>query len=124
MLEWGETLAILEAKYTWTSLGHSQIELLYRPVVEMALGRRVIGVVVCKVLVPGLVQAGVAVCSDLPSALAAASQGIRTVLHWIGVGALVPRRTVPLSAHYDPAGLSRTQSRMVERGTFGVGRGR
>lgn len=43
---------VLECKYTWTPEGHSQIERLYKPVLELVFGVPVVGIQVCKRLVP------------------------------------------------------------------------
>lgn len=82
LLETDQGLAILEAKYTWTEHGHRQIEGLYKPVLIKAFRREVLGLVVCRVLTPDVARGEV--CSDLPTALARAASGRRTVLHWIG----------------------------------------
>lgn len=82
------SVLVLEAKLSWVMQGHSQIELLYKPVLEMALGKPVLGVVVCKALRSGM-PGSVTVVGDLPSALALARAGRRPVLHWIGSGPLL-----------------------------------
>jgi hypothetical protein len=59
-------LGVLEIKYTWTQSAFAELRELYLPVVGFALGTRVRGIQVCKVLTP---QAGT-VTGDLRSALA------------------------------------------------------
>lgn len=73
-------LVILESKYTWVAEGHTQIDWLYRPVVEMALGIPALGIVVCKNLTPSSPKTH----SDLNSAIAAAVGPRQSVLHWLG----------------------------------------
>jgi hypothetical protein len=80
----GGTLVVLEAKYTWTLEGHHQLEMLYLPVVAWATKRRVLGVLVCKVLVPKMADFVTEVWGDLSGAIARADQGHRSVLHWDG----------------------------------------
>lgn len=86
----GDVMIVFEAKNTWVPEGHSQIDLLYRPVVGAAYGCKVYGVVVCKHLIPGM---NARVVGDLESALRLAITGTpRVVLHWLGgKGSLVPR---------------------------------
>lgn len=85
---------VLEVKYSWVPEGHTQIGELYRPVVEKALGRPVLGVVVCRRLKPGM--KGVLVVATLAEAVEAAKLGKQVCLHWLGYTALRPlvRRTV------------------------------
>lgn len=93
---WG--WAVLEAKYTWTQLGHQQVEKLYRPVVERAWKAPTFGLVVCKVLTVEVARS--AICRDLSSALFQAASGRPTVLHWIGnQAALGPPCRVSRPAH-------------------------
>ena len=78
---------VLECKYTWVAEGHGQIEELYRPVLEWVWpGRRVIGVVVCKILVPGMDAEPRATLNE---ALALARSGVPSALHWLGTGATI-----------------------------------
>jgi hypothetical protein len=84
-------VAVFEAKYTWVPEGHSQISQLYRPVLEMVYGRPVIGVVVCKVLVPGMPRA-VRVTATVADAISSAFGGAPCVLHWLGKASLGPSR--------------------------------
>ncbi len=84
---------VLECKHTWTEDGHVELEKLYLPVVSMALGRAVTGLVVTKILVPGC--RGVVVCSALHEALrAVGGWNSRVVWHWIGIGATKGRAKV------------------------------
>lgn len=86
----GEAVVVLEVKYTWTPLGHSQLERLYLPVLRMALGRDVIGLVVCKKLIPE-VLGQVTVCGTLVEAIEAAR---RTRAAWHSIDPK-PRRNGP-----------------------------
>lgn len=83
MLEMPRGILILEAKYTWVPEGHCQIEGLYSPVVEMALGKPCKGMVVCKKLIPGMPRE-LEIVSDLESGARALASGNRVVLHWLG----------------------------------------
>ena len=84
----GETLVVLEAKYTWTEDGHRELEGLYLPVVEEAGWAKPIGLVISRNLVPSRGQLGVR--STLSEAIEAAEGG-RVVWHWLGVGPLLLR---------------------------------
>lgn len=96
MVEGERSVLVLEAKYSWVMQGHTQLELLYRPVVELALGKPLLGVVVCKSLRAGM-PPDVRVVGDLPSAVELARQRRRVVLHWLGSGPLFPApRAQPL----------------------------
>lgn len=105
---WQGRSLVFECKYTWTPVGYTQIEQLYRPVVERALGQAVIGVVVCKVLLAetptGLIE------SDLSRVLARALAGEPVVWHWLG--AIGRRPTLPTHrrpsrpSHHSPIALS------------------
>jgi hypothetical protein len=85
LLHGKNTVLILENKYTWTPDAYQQLYGLYFPVVQAAFGKEVLGVQVCKVLVPGLPKR-VQVESTLEEAVRAAREGKDAVLHWIGVG--------------------------------------
>jgi len=74
----------LEAKYTWTSAGHHQINKLYRPILEAVYGRAVAGIVVCKTLTTETPRLWV--CPDLETAVCRAASGEYSVLHWLGTG--------------------------------------
>ncbi len=85
LLKTGLGIAILESKYTWTPDGHTQLDKLYIPVVEKAHpGTPAFGIVVCKVLTQDVNPEWI--CRDLQSAIARASSGRKTVLHWVGAG--------------------------------------
>lgn len=71
---------VLEAKHSWVAEGHTQIDRLYRPVVESALGKEVVGIVVCKYLRE--MPKETVVCSSLREALAKALEGAVVVLAW------------------------------------------
>lgn len=104
LVDLGSRMLVLEAKYTWVEAGHGQIEHLYRPVVEMALGKPTIGVVVCKVLTPEVVRSWV--CRGLEEAIQRAGTGSRTVLHWIGAG------LGPLQGAFGPSHLASEFARL------------
>lgn len=74
---------VLEAKYTYTEDAWEQLEGLYGPVVEKALGREVIGIQVCKRFL-GTPPRGVSVAGTLAEAIGLANRRLRVVLHWIG----------------------------------------
>lgn len=77
------SVLVLEAKYTWTEDAFAQLEGLYRPVVEMAAGKPVICVQVCRNL---RAESGLGlVFGDLAEAVKAAKQsGVLVTLHWRG----------------------------------------
>lgn len=88
---------ILECKHTWTSEGMEQLRDLYIPVVEMATDKKVVGIQVCKHLVP---QYSGAVYDSLESAVISARTGHELLngrhqpprlvtLHWRGVGPML-----------------------------------
>ena len=83
---------VQECKYSWTLDGHVQLERLYLPVVQRALGvTSVIGIVVCKRLVPEMTLQGVTIASTLQGALNSAASGRRVAWHWLGGPLLVPQ---------------------------------
>ena len=84
---------VLEAKLSWVAVGHLQLEQLYGPVVEMALGQQPKLVLVTRRLTSGAV--GCHVSYDLQSALVAPG---RSVLLWLGKSALGPARQPALAA--------------------------
>lgn len=93
ILEGARWVVILEAKHTWTPGGMDQLHYLYIPVVGMATGKQVVGVQVCKHLVP--YHTG-SVFTDLESAIASAKETWRVkaitrcvTLHWRGVGPII-----------------------------------
>jgi len=90
-------LVVLEAKYTWTPSAHTQLEQLYRPVVEAAMGGKMAGVVVCKNLVPEMPRS-IHVTGNLANALVLAASGVPCVVQWIGGVGLGP-----LSRAFHPA---------------------
>lgn len=84
----GDLVLVLEAKNTWVPEGHTQIELLYKPVLETALSTpsrrpQVAGLVVCRRLISGL-PPGIVVVHELGEGIRLARQGARVVWHWIG----------------------------------------
>jgi len=78
-------MVVLEVKYTWVWSGHTQLEQLYRPVVEAATGMGVSGIVVCKNLIPEIPRT-VHVTGELGAALGLAKAGALCALHWLGLG--------------------------------------
>lgn len=83
LLEFKDLVVVLEAKYTWTLTGHVQVERLYQPVVAKALGKPVVGLVICKNLLDESAMGEVMVVHRLMEAIAWC-QRKRTVLHWLG----------------------------------------
>lgn len=104
LVDLGDEIVCLEAKYTWLESGHTQIEQLYRPVVEHVLRKPCLGVVVCKLLLPAM--RGVEVSATVTDALAASRRGRRSVLHWLGVSALGPWSRSGSAAPLDSASPS------------------
>lgn len=96
-----DAVIVLEAKLSWVPEAHTQLELLYRPVVERVFGKPMIGLVVCKRLVPGCTGA---IAQTLPSALTAARNCRNVVLHWTGKAPIVQvtRRPAPASGPLSP----------------------
>ena len=90
-----EGALVLECKYTWTEAAWDQLEGLYIPVLERALGRPCWGAQMCKVLREG--ASGPAVWTPR-EALELAKLGRRATLHWTGGGALGPK-TRPSTMH-------------------------
>lgn len=81
LIEREEFVVVLECKHTWTVEGHTQLEQLYRPVVERALRRPMFGVVVCKYLTPETPRP--IISGDLGSAFELARTGSQSVWHWL-----------------------------------------
>lgn len=90
LLRFEDKALILETKYTWVAEGHSQIELLYRPLIERLFELEVVGLVVCRTLVP-----------EAPASSATIEEALirrRNVVQWIGVGPLLqPFRPRPIA---------------------------
>lgn len=99
LLPLGGELFILESKYTWVPEGHTQIEQLYRPLLECVFSsNKIYGLVVCKVLTQWAKQRATIV-SSLDDGLEVARVRRPCALHWIGVGPLFrPPARAPLSA--------------------------
>ncbi len=89
VLEGKDSVLVLEAKFSWVASGHSQIGLLYRPVLQKALGKPVLGMVVCRNLRPEL-PASIQVVTGLRAGMEFLRAGKAVVLHWIGDGRLWP----------------------------------
>jgi hypothetical protein len=83
----GEALVVVEAKHSWLASAHVELDTLYLPVVERALGKRPIGLVVAKRL--AMEMGRVRVSATLEEAVGLALLGHRVVWHWIG-GAVAP----------------------------------
>lgn len=103
LLEFPELVVVLEAKYTWTIMGHVQVERLYKPVVEKAFGKPCVGLVVCKALRDECEMGGAMVVHRLMDALAWC-QKKRTVMHWLGEAPFLKidpgtRLGAPISPH-------------------------
>lgn len=90
LLRGASSVLVLECKYTWTPDGNSQIDQLYRPVVEMAWKLPVLGVQVCRLLRPGM---EVPVVHTLVEAVELARQGgLHPCLHWpVGAASFAPQ---------------------------------
>ena len=98
----GKKLVILETKYSWVLDGHRQLECLYRPVVEAALGLPTMGVVVCKRLTTGI-PSWVKVRLSLEEALEEAEQRRTAVWHYLG-GVPQLRKFTPKGLDFCPKG--------------------
>lgn len=107
-----EAVLVIEVKYTWRPEAHEQLERLYRPIVEKAFSRPMIGVVMVKSLSPRL-SPEVTVTRDLADAIQIARQGHPTVLHWLGRASLRgvdpydPLFSIPKRERFDPVSESR-----------------
>ena len=73
---------VLECKYTWTPEAFAQIELLYLPVLEVALKKPTFGLQVCKRLIPQA-HSSSKVVGMLGNGLVLANSGSRVALHWL-----------------------------------------
>ncbi len=89
LIELPDGVLVLESKYSWVPEGHTQLENLYRPVVERVWQKPMLGVQVCKNLAVGC---RIETVMRLDDALAVAKQRRPVVLHWLG--------NVPLSATF------------------------
>lgn len=105
LLERDAWALVLEAKYTWTIEGHEQLERLYLPVVEKALGKRVVGLVVCKKLIPE--ARCVNITGDFEKAVKLAATGRSVALQWLGVGKLWAEALGPRPGAVHPAHFTR-----------------
>lgn len=93
-----EWVLVLEAKLSWVAEGHTQIEQLYRPVLEKTFQRKVIGVVVTKVLKPETPRN--LVCGNLERAIVrSVERDLSSVLHWLGKAPLRTLSRVVEKAH-------------------------
>ena len=81
----GQATVVLEAKLTWTEDAWDQLEGLYLPVVRMAMAGRVVGVQVCKNLLPQAKWVSVGLEEAVLNALA----DRRATLHWMGLAPLL-----------------------------------
>lgn len=82
----GKTMVVvLEAKYTYCDAAWVQLESLYKPVISAALALPVLGVQVCKNLLPGVRG----VKRELGEALEIARAGGRATWHWRGLGSMI-----------------------------------
>lgn len=92
-LNWG--ILVLEAKYTWVPEGFTQMERLYKPVLEKIFCKPVQGVQICKVLTPE--ARAFPIVSEFSEAAILAARGCRVTLHYLGVGPLWP---LPRNGHW------------------------
>jgi hypothetical protein len=90
----GAMALVLECKHTWTLEGIEQLQDLYLPVVAMALGKRTIGVQVCKNLVAWAEGPRGETLSE--AVVMARITGLPTTVHWRGV---LPLLTKELTYH-------------------------
>lgn len=81
LIELPSVVVVLECKYTWTLAAYVQIEALYGPVISFALGKPVIGLQVCKRLLPEA-QKHSKITGMLGNGLILANSGSRVTLHW------------------------------------------
>ena len=109
MLEGERAVLVMEAKLSWVTEGHSQLELLYRPVVEAAMGKPMLGIVVTKHLRPEMPR-GLRVVSTLAQAVDIAKTGRSVVLHWLGSGLLGLSPPVRDGGAYLRGGASRANT--------------
>jgi hypothetical protein len=75
-----------------------QLKRLYLPVVERALNQRVIGIQICKNLIPDYVGT---VYDDLEAAIAAAKEKQLVTIHWRGFGQLTGDNKWPTPTQKD-----------------------
>lgn len=78
---------VIEVKHTWTDEGMAQLKYLYLPVVSKALGQEIIGIQVCKHLVP-YARGKIAQTFEEAVRLAYKNNSLVTV-HWRGIGPLL-----------------------------------
>lgn len=89
IVPWSEgTLVVLECKLTWTPEAFRQLGGLYVPIVEKVWGCEVLGLQVCRNLVPGLSSV---VVGDLERGVEVAKAGREACWHWLGSGRRPPR---------------------------------
>lgn len=89
----GDSIVILECKYSYVAEARSQLTRLYKPVVEAAFGAKAVGITVCKNLTSQMPNTKVT--SDLGEAvrLALTRDSREIVLHWLAGPAFVARST-------------------------------
>jgi hypothetical protein len=97
------TSLVLEIKLTWTWKAWVQLEELYRPVVEAALGKPMLGVQVCKNITSEARDSSLIV-HNLHDAVVAAKQGKRVTLHWSGVAGTLQPPARPLARRPNTSG--------------------
>lgn len=80
------SVLVLECKYSATDEAWEQLEGLYKPVLERALAKPVLGVQVARNLY-GKPQPGIVICHTLVEAITISRAGnARPLLHWKGLG--------------------------------------
>jgi len=90
-----DVLVVIECKHTWTDEGMDQLAGLYIPVLQRATGQPVIGIQVCKHLVP---WAGTAF-SEIGDAISMARAcRMPVTLHWRGISPITGRGEAQLAA--------------------------
>lgn len=106
VIEGARATLVLECKLGQHWEAWDQLEGLYGPVLQLALGKPVVGIQVCKFLRPEFRRPGEQVCHRLEEGIELARAGVRPLLHWSGLGPLFgtvtrshpTRGTVPVEA--------------------------
>jgi hypothetical protein len=88
----GDSIVVLETKYSYVVDARVHFIQLYKPVVEAAFGAKAVGITVVKNLVPGMVNCRIT--ADLAEAIrwALTRDGREIVLHWLAGPAFIGAR--------------------------------
>lgn len=100
-----DAIVVMEAKLSWCPEAHTQLEQLYRPLIEMAFSRSMIGLVITRRVTPDCKGA---VAQTLGSALQAAKSCRNIVLHWCCKAPLLPGPPKPRAASGPPSAAALT----------------